>query len=43
MVHDSIEDFKTAKEYDEIAKEAVVDDHFEKSNKIVYYSVTGLI
>ena len=33
MVHVSIEDVEEAKYNDEIAKEAVVDDHFAKSNK----------
>ena len=33
MVHVSIEDAEAAKDNDEIAKEAVVDDHFAKSNK----------
>ena len=33
MVHVSIEDVEAAKDNDEIAKEAVVEDHFAKSNK----------
>ena len=33
MVHVSIGDVEVAKDNDEIAKEAVVDDHFAKSNK----------
>ena len=33
MVHVSIGDVEVAKDNDEIAKEAVVDDHFAKGNK----------
>ena len=33
MVHVSIGDVEAAKDNDEIAKEAVVDNHFAKSNK----------